>query len=163
MVLFLTLILIQINYSNKMNVKSIPYNNQLKKVELSDITFNNISLNEIPKLFYKDYSHHKSTIAKSHKSFDTMEFRNILLKQLSNKLGNTIFKLIIISPKNKNSNYDAFAYLSSKDIVSIHFENIGNFKLWMDVIFKKQYQKLEEYKGNNSFEKQPKFNPNVQF
>ncbi|MEP2278257.1 SMI1/KNR4 family protein [Maribacter sp.] len=33
----------------------------------------------------------------------------------------------------------------------------------MDVIFEKQYQKLEDYKNNGQFERQPELNPNPQF
>ncbi len=146
-----------------MNIKSIPYNNQLKKVELSDIIFNTISLDEIPEPYFKDYSHHKSAAARNYKSYDTMGFRDILLEHLSKRFRSAILKLLIITPKDEHSPYDAFAYLSDKRIIGIRIENNGNYKLWMDIIFKDQYQELEEYKSDGQFERQPELNPNPQF
>jgi len=146
-----------------MNIECIPYNNQLKKVKFQDIAFNIVSLEEIPKPYYKDYSHHKSATARNYKSYDTMGFRDILLDQLSSYLKNNVLKLFIITPKSEELPYDAFAYLSNKTIVGMHFENKGNFKLWMDLIFAKQYQELEEYKSNGQFERQPELNPNPLF
>ncbi|PNW28707.1 hypothetical protein BKP44_07255 [Formosa algae] len=146
-----------------MNLQSIPYNNQLKKVKFKDIAFHNVSFEEIPKPYFKDNSHHKSATARHYKSYDTMGFRDLLLDQLSSSLKNKVLKLFIITPKSEGLPYDAFAYLSNKEIVGIQFENKGNFKLWMDLIFEKQYQKLEEYKNNGQFEKQAELNPNPQF
>lgn len=146
-----------------MNIQYLPYNNELKKMEFSDVKFNSISLEEIPEPYFKDYSHHKSATARNHKSYDRMGFRDILLKKLSNNLRDTILKLFIIIPKEEEYPYDAFAYLSSKKIVGMHLEGNRNFKLWMDIIFKDQYQKLQEYRNNGQFERQPELNPNPQF
>ncbi len=146
-----------------MNIQSIPYNNQLKKVELLDIIFNTISLEEIPVPYFKDYSHHKSATARNYKSYDTMGFRDTLLKHLSKNFESTVLKLIIITPKGEKSHYDVFAYLSDKRIIGLYLEDKGNFKLWMDIIFKDQYQKLEEYRNNGQFERQPELNHNPQF
>ena len=146
-----------------MNIQSIPYNNQLKKVELLDIIFNTISLEEIPVPYFKDYSHHKSVTARNYKSYDTMGFRDTLLKHLSKNFESTVLKLIIITPKGEKSHYDVFAYLSDKRIIGLYLEDKENFKLWMDIIFKDQYQKLEEYRNNGQFERQPELNHNPQF
>ncbi|WP_299009786.1 SMI1/KNR4 family protein [uncultured Tenacibaculum sp.] len=146
-----------------MNTQFISYNNQLKKVKISDITFNFISIEETPEPYFKDYSHHQNETARNFKSYDTMGFRDILLEKLSNKLGATVLKLFIITPKEKESPYDSFAYLSNKKIIGLHFENKGNYKLWMGIIFKSQYQKLQEYKDKGQFERQPERNINPQF
>ena len=157
------LILAITNCTNKMDIKSIPYNNQLKKTALSEITFNTISLEQIPEPFFKDYSHHKSASAKSHKSYDTMGFRDILLKQLSTNLGDTVLRLIVITPNEEKLPFDAFAFLFNKNIVAMHLAGNANFKLWMEIIFERQYEQLEEYKTNGQFDKQPELNPNPRF
>ncbi|WP_062054558.1 SMI1/KNR4 family protein [Aquimarina longa] len=149
------------NCKNEMN--TIPYDNQLKKIKFDDIIFHDIALTEIPEPFYKDYSHHKSATARNYKSYDTMEFKNIILEKLSDYLRTKVLKLLIITPKNQESSYDAFAYLSEKKIVGIRLENTSNFRLWMNIIFEKQYKKLEEYKNDGQFEQQPELNPNPQF
>jgi len=146
-----------------MNIESIPYNNQLKKLNFQDIAFNMVSFERILEPNVKEYSNHKSATTRNYKSYDEMGFRDILLDQLSGKLKNDVLKLFIITPKSEGLPYDAFAYLSNKEIVGMHFGNKGNFKLWMDLIFEKQYQKLEKYKHNGQFERQPKLNPNPQF
>ncbi|SHJ48553.1 SMI1/KNR4 family protein [Aquimarina spongiae] len=151
------------NCNNEMNINTIPYDNQLKKIKFDDITFNTIALNELPEPFYKDYSHHKNAAARNYRSYDTMEFRNIILEKLSVHLGVKVLKLLIITPKNGESTYDVFAYLSGKKIAGLHLGNSGNFKLWMDIIFEKQYKNLEEYRSNGQFEIQPELNPNPQF
>ncbi|WP_298472917.1 SMI1/KNR4 family protein [uncultured Maribacter sp.] len=156
-------LLLSTNCSHKMNIQSIPYNNQLKKVALLDIIFSTISLEEIPEPYFKDYSHHKSATVRNYKSYDTVGFRDILLKHLSKNFECTVLKLIIITPKGEKLHYDAFAYLSDKRIIGMHLEDKKSFKLWMDIIFKDQYQKLEEYKNNGQFERQPDLNPNPQF
>ncbi|WP_298778224.1 SMI1/KNR4 family protein [uncultured Polaribacter sp.] len=92
-----------------------------------------------------------------------MGFREIILENISNQLKNKVLKLFIITPKDTELPYDAFAYLTNKEIIALHFENKGNFKLWMDIIFKKQYQKLEKNSVNGQFEKQPELNQNPQF
>ena len=161
--LLFIVLLISTNCSSKMNIQSIPYNNQLKKVELSDIAFNTISLKEIPVPYFKDYSHHKNEKARNYKSYDTMGFKDVLLKHLSKNFGSTILKLIIITPKDEKPYYDAFAYLSDKRIIRMRIEDKGSYKLWMDIIFEDQYQKLEEYKSDGQFERQPELNPNPQF
>ncbi|MEP2278256.1 hypothetical protein [Maribacter sp.] len=84
-----------------MNIKSIPYNHQLKKVDFQDIEFNIVSFEEIPEPYFKDYSHHKSATARNHKSYDTMGFRDILLEQLSSNLKTNVLKLLIITPKSE--------------------------------------------------------------
>lgn len=157
------LILAIINCTNKMDIKSIPYNNQLKKIALTEITFNTITLDQIPEPFYKDYSHHKSATANSHKSYDTMGFRDILLKQLSTNLEDTVLRLMVITPSEQELPYDAFAFLSNKNIVAFRLPSNANFKMWMDIIFERQYEQLEEYKTNGQFEKQPELNPNPKF
>ncbi|WP_396634054.1 SMI1/KNR4 family protein [Maribacter sp. R86514] len=146
-----------------MNTESIPYNNQLKKLNFQDIEFNRISFERIPELDFKDYSDHKRATSRNYKAYDKMGFRDILLERLSGELENKVLKLFIITPKSDRLPYDAFAYLSNKEIVAMHFENKGNFKLWMDFIFENQYQTLEEYKNNGQFERQPELNPNPQF
>lgn len=146
-----------------MNIKSIPYNNQLKKIEFSDIIFNTVVLEDIPKPYFEDYSHHKSATVSNYKYYDKLGFRDVLLAHLSKDFGSKILRLIIITPKDEKSNYDAFAYLSDKRIIGIHLKNEGNFKLWMDIIFKDQYQTLEKYRNNGEFERQPELNRNPQF
>ncbi len=161
---FLVIVLLLLTHcSSKMNIQSIPYNNQLKKVELVDIIFNTIALKEIPEPYFKDNSNHKSTTARDYKSYDKMGFRDSLLNHLSEKFEHTVLKLIIITPKDENLYYDAFVYLSDKSIIGMHVKDEGNFKLWMDIIFKDQYQKLEKYKDNGQFERQPELNPKPQF
>jgi len=160
---WIIIILLTTNCTNKMNIESIPYNNQLKKVKFQDIAFNIISFEEISEPYFKDYSHHKSATARNYKSYDTMGFRDILLDQLSSNLKNNVLKLFIITPKSEGLPYDAFAFLANKNIVALHIENLGNFKQWMDIIFKDEYKKLEEYKTNGQFERQPELNPNPQF
>ena len=148
---------------NKMSAKIIVYNTELKKVNYLDVPFNSIRLAELPEPYFKDYSHHKSATAKNYKSYDTMGFRDTLLRKLSNHLGDNVLKLFFLTPKTEELPYEGFAYLSNKQIVPMHFEDRGNFGLWMDIIFKKQYQRLEEYKTDGQFERQPELNPNPQF
>ena len=111
-----------------MNIESIPYNNQLKKVKFQDIAFNIISFEEISEPYFKDYSRHKSATARNYKSYDAMGFRDILLDQLSSNLKNNVLKLFIITPKSEGLPYDTFAFLANKNIVALHIENLGNFK-----------------------------------
>ncbi|MDW5290713.1 SMI1/KNR4 family protein [Formosa sp. PL04] len=146
-----------------MGIKKIEYNNQLKKNNITDIPFNNILLQGIPEPYFQDYSHHKSETARSHKSYDTMGFRDVLLSQLSETLQSQVLKLILITPKEGKLSYDGYAYLSNKHIVAMHFEDSGHFKQWMDIIFKRQFEKLKEYKENGQFDSQPELNPNPQF
>ena len=146
-----------------MSIQTFPYNKQLKKVMFQDIDFNLITLVEIPEPYYCDYSHHKSEMARNFKKYDTMGFRDILLKELSDHCGQTIYKLLVITPKKDQSSYDAFAYLANKEIAGVQLPNSGNFGAWMSIVFEKQYQKLEEYHSNGQFERQPGLNQNPQF
>ncbi|WP_209402952.1 SMI1/KNR4 family protein [Pseudozobellia sp. WGM2] len=146
-----------------MDIKSIPYNNQLKKLQLTDIPFNTVVLTEIPEPFYTDYSHHKNEIARNHKSFDTQEFKSLLLEQLSEKLGENVVRLLFITPKETGLPYDAFAYLSNKEIVALHIDKNLNLDQWMSIVLERQYKNLERDKLKGLFESQPELNPNPQF
>ncbi len=146
-----------------MSVQTIPYNAELKKVNYADIHFNPISFTQLPEPYYKDYSHHKSAAARNYKSYDTMGFRDTLLERLSNHLADSVLKIFFLTPKAEALPYEGFAYLSNKQIVPMHFEDGSNFGLWMDIIFEKQYQRLEEYRTEGQFERQPELNPNPQF
>lgn len=146
-----------------MVIKKLEYNNQLKKNNITDIPFNNILLKGIPEPYLQDYSHHKSETARNHKTYDKMGFKDLLLSQLSETLQSQVLKLILITPKESELSYDVYAYLSNKHIVAMHFEDSGNFKQWMNIIFKGQFEKLKEYKENGQFDRQPELNPNPQF
>jgi cell wall assembly regulator SMI1 len=146
-----------------MSIQRIPYTKELKKVNYSDIHFNPVALSQLPEPYYKDYSHHKNATARNYKSYDTMGFRDTLLEKLAHHLGDSVLKLFFLTPKAQGLPYEGFAYLSNKKIVPMHFEDGGNFALWMDIIFKKQHERLAEYKANGQFKRQPELNPNPQF
>ena len=135
--------------STSMHMKKLVYGNQLKNIDISDIEFNTLKLDEIPGSY--------------NENFDEFDFRDTLLSQVSVILEDTILKMLIITPKEVSKPYDAFAYLSNKSIVPLRFQNTGNFKQGMDVIFKSQHENLEEDKRNGLFERQPELNPNPQF
>ncbi|WP_405409797.1 SMI1/KNR4 family protein [Maribacter sp. Asnod1-A12] len=145
-----------------MEVKAIPFDNKIKKMSFEDITFNAISLNQITEPYVNDNSKNGSS-QRSHWSYNTLGFRDIILKQLSNELGASVVKLLIITPHIKESPYDAFAYLANKNIVAVRLSGNAYFNQWMDIIFKKQYEKVEKYKAEGQFERQPELNQNPQF
>lgn len=160
---FNLILFVIISSCTTMNFQTIPYNNSLKKLEFKDIPLNTIALTKIPEPFYTDYSHHKTETARNHKSWDTFSFRDILLEELSKQLNSTVLKLIILSPKEKQLPYDLFAFLSNKEIIRLHSKNDENFRKWMAINFKDEYESLEEYKRNGQFKIQPELNPNPYF
>lgn len=137
-----------------MNILSLPYNNQLKQLQLADITFNSTTTADAPEPFYSYEGSNR---------FDKMAFRNILLEKLSSLFGSNVLKLMIFTPKDEQSPFDSFAFLASQQIVAMHIPDSGNFKLWMDDIFKRSYKDLEEDRADGIFERQPELNPNPQF
>ena len=135
--------------STSIHMKKLVYGNQLKNIDISDIEFNTLKLDEIPGSY--------------NENFDEFDFRDTLLSQVSVILEAPILKMLIITPKEVSKPYDAFAYLSNKSIVPLRFQNTGNFKQGMDIIFKSQHKNLEEDKKNGLFERQPELNQNPQF
>ncbi|UUV21249.1 SMI1/KNR4 family protein [Paenimyroides aestuarii] len=137
-----------------MSIKSIPYNAQLQQLQLTDIPFNPITLDDITEPFYR---------YEGSDEYDKKAFRTILLAKFTDLLGSNVLKLMIITPKDQQSPFDGFAFLANQNIVAIHIPNSGNFKRWMDDIFKESYEDLEEDRADGIFERQPELNPNPQF
>lgn len=146
-----------------MNILSIPYNNELKKVQFETLRFNTLSLKTIPAPYFKDYSNHSDPAYRNYKTYDKFGFREQLLKELSISLKDTVLKLIVLSPPDNASSHDAFAYLAGKEIVPVRFYEDENFKKWMDIIFERNYEGLKKDKEDGLFEQQPELNPNPQF
>lgn len=113
-----------------MNIEKIKYDNSLNKLEFKDIVFHTVSLKEIPAPM--------DLAAKPH------NFSSVFIEQLSTFLGDTVLNLIVITPEKQGLPYNVFGYLASKSIVALHFEDTGNFKLWMDVIFEKYFARTEQ-------------------
>jgi cell wall assembly regulator SMI1 len=143
--------------------QKLVYDKQLKKVDFDAIQFTKVSLKNIPAPFYEDYSNHPDPAYQNYKEYDKFGFKDLLMQQLSKIVEDTVLKILIITPREKALSYDAFAYLSSKNIVALHFKDADHFIKWMDVIFKKQHQSLIKNKENGLYERQPKLNPNPQF
>lgn len=146
-----------------MNIISIPYNNELKKVQFETISFNTISLKSVPAPFYKDYSNHSDPAYRNYKTYDRFGFRDELLKELSTTLKDTVLKIIVLTPPQNVNSYEAFAYLSDKEIVPLWFYEDTNFRKWMDIIFEKNYERLKKDTDEGLFNRQPELNPNPQF
>ncbi|MCH7407895.1 SMI1/KNR4 family protein [Belliella sp. DSM 111904] len=137
-----------------MSIFSIKYTSQIKLLQLADITFNSMTIADIPEHFYSNEGCDR---------FDKSAFRNILLEKLSLQFESNVLKLMIFTPKDQQSPSDSFAFLANQKIVAMHIPNSRNFKLWMDDIFKRSYKELEEDRADGIFERQPELNPNPQF
>ncbi len=146
-----------------MNILSIPYNNELKKVQFETMSFNSISLHTIPAPYFKDYSNHGDPAYRNYKTYDKFGFRELLLNQLSTSLKDNVLKLLILTPPDNTSSYEAFAYLAGKEIVPVRFYENKTFRKWMDIIFERNFERLKKDKENRLFEQQPELNPNPQF
>lgn len=146
-----------------MNILSIPYNNELKKVQFETMSFNSISLHTIPAPYFKDYSNHGDPAYRNYKTYDKFGFRELLLNQLSTSLKDNVLKLLILTPPDNTSSYEAFAYLAGKEIVPVRFYEDKTFRKWMDIIFERNFERLKKDKENRLFERQPELNPNPQF
>lgn len=146
-----------------MTLTTIPYNNDLKKVKLEAISFNTVSLKNIPPPYYKDYSGHNDPAYQNYKTYDRFGFRDVLLQELSKILKDTVLKITILTPQHVESPYEAFAFLSNTQIAALHFNEDVNFRKWMEIIFEKNYAQLKKDKEEGLFERQPKLNPTPQF
>ncbi|MFD0796030.1 SMI1/KNR4 family protein [Maribacter chungangensis] len=146
-----------------MNITTLPYNNDLKKVQLDAISFQTVSLKSIPAPYYKDYSGHTEPAYKNYKNYDRFGFRDVFLEVVSKALKDTVLKIMVLTPKHFDSPYDAFAFLSNKQIAALHFNKDENFRKWMDIIFEKNYERLKKDKEEGLFQRQPELNPNPQF
>lgn len=104
-----------------MNFILIPNNDELKKLKLEGITFNVVSLKDVPAPYVKNYSGHSDSAYRNYKTFDRFGFRDELLKNLSASLNDTVVK-IILTPPSTNTFYNAFAYLANKEIVGLQFK-----------------------------------------
>ncbi|MCX2679077.1 SMI1/KNR4 family protein [Galbibacter sp. EGI 63066] len=136
-----------------MNIEKLAYNKQLKKLELEDIPFNQLPLYNIPKPSYQNQPSYIVVRWKNNNSIDKHEFIDLLLKHLSKTLNDTVLKLIIITPRHIGSPYNAFAFLASKQIVALHFEDSEHFKQWMEIIFEK-FKGPQHDKVNGTLENQ---------
>ena len=130
-----------------MNLKSLPYNNQLQQLQLADIPFNTIEIAAIPEPFFK---------YEGAQWFDHKAFRDILLEKLTLHLHSNVVKLLVFTPK-EDQNYTAFAYLSKQEIVAMQLPNSGNFKKWMDNILEEQ----EDAFSDSFFKSEP--DPNERY
>lgn len=130
-----------------MNTKVIPYNDQLKQLQLADIPYNKIALDGLSEPF-----------SKSEESvwYDHRAFSKILRETLTRQLGSNVTKLLLFTPKEAQP-YVAFAYLSKQEIVAMEIADTGNFKLWMDNILKKH----EEAFSGSFFNREP--DPNERY
>ena len=146
-----------------MNFISIPYNNELKKLEFEAITFNAVSLKDIPAPYFKDYSGHDDPAYSNYKTYDKFGFRDDLIRYLSASLNDTIIKIIILTPSSAKTSYDAYAYLANKKIVALQFQEDINFRKWMDIIFERNYERLKKDIEDGLFKRQPELNSNPQF
>lgn len=146
-----------------MNSTTIPYNAQLKKLQLEAIPFNTISLKDIPAPFHKDYSGHADPAYRNCKTYDRFGFRDALLRELSTKFKDTVIKVMILTPRPNAISYDAFAFLADKQIVALHFNEDVDFRKSIGIIFEKNYERLKKDKEDGLFERQPELNPNPQF
>jgi hypothetical protein len=142
---------------------TIPYNDQLKKLQLDAVPLTTISLKNIPAPYYKDYPGQKDPAYHNYKTYDRFGFREVLLNELSKNLKDTVLKVMILSPRPDQASYVAFAYLINKQIAALHFNEDVNFRKWMAIIFEKNYQRLKKDKEDGLFERQPELNPNPQF
>lgn len=107
---------------------SLPYNDQLNQLQLEDILFSKIVLDDLPEPFYK---------YEGGEWYDHKGFAAILLEKLSAEFGSIVLKLMVFTPKEEASHYTAFAYLSKREIMALQIADNGNFKQWMDNIFQK--------------------------
>ena len=163
--LLVVLIPLLLSCHSSMHIQTIPYNSQLKKKVFEEIPFYSVGLQELPKPYYKDYSHHSDPAYRKYKKWDTFGFRDRLLSLLGQKLGNEVLKLILISPRDPDEDrYEGYAFLLRKEIVPLHLENRGYFKDWMDIIFEKMYEEVVENKKEGGlYERQPELNSSPQF
>ncbi|WPR76543.1 SMI1/KNR4 family protein [Algoriphagus sp. NG3] len=130
-----------------MHTTSIPYNNRLKQLQLADIPFNSITIDDVPEPFYK---------YEGAQWYDHKAFRNILLEKLTLQLHSNVTKLLVFTPKEGHP-YVAFAYLSKQEIVAMQLPNSGNFRKWMDNILEKQ----EDAFSDSFFKSEP--DPNERY
>lgn len=146
-----------------MDITTLPYNNDLRKVQLNAISFHTVSLKSIPEPYYKDYSDHTDPAYRNYKRYDRFGFRDVFLQVVSKALKDTVLKIMILTPQHVDSPYNAFVFLSNKQIAALHFNEDVNFRKWMDIIFEKNYERLKKDKEEGLFQRQPELNPNPQF
>lgn len=133
-------------------MNTLTYNNQLKKLQIQDISFNEIALSEL--------SDPHITPDQRPNTFD---FRDELLDYLSRHCGSKVLRLIIISPSKNEEHYHSFIFLENKKIVPALIKESSNFNAWMDIALTRMRDRLAKNKADGLFERQPELNPSPQF
>ena len=127
---------------------TILYSDDFKTLKWNDFYFKNIQIETFPIL--EDPKHYKNCFT----------FRDALLKAIETHSGKKIFKLLLITPDNINSNkFYAVAYSEDNVIFTVEIEDTPQFKVWYATIEDNENKNASVYEFSyTSYSSQPVFN-----